>query len=92
MAAVPYTLGCDLFLWVWQVISLCGCCVCFCSLVWLILQFLGFVFILPAKGSGPWLHGSVADVVCFAVQSAKGVVISVQAWLLRMLLHMCFMS
>jgi len=92
VAAVPYTSGRDLFLWVRQVISLRGCCVRFCGLVWSILQFLGFVFVLPAKGGGPRLHGSAAGVVRFAVRSAKGVVISVHAWLSRMLLHMCFVS
>ena len=92
VAAVPYTSGRNLSLQVRRAISLCACCVRFCGLVWSILQFLVFVFVLPAKGGGPRLHGSAAGVVRFAVQSAKGVVISVQARPSRMLLHMCFVS
>src|SRR6266702_2236898 len=47
------------------------CCAHFHGLLWSILQLLGFVFILLAKGGGPRLGGSAASAVCFAALSGK---------------------
>jgi len=66
------------------------CCANFHSLLWSILQLLGSMFILPAKGGGLQLGGSVASTECFMAWSAKGVaVVSIFARPSRVLLHVC---
>ncbi len=69
------------------------CCAHFHGLLWSILQLLGFMFILTAKGSGPWLGGSAASAVCFAALFGKVWQSSASSWaIVRAAVHVLHMS